>query len=375
MQSSTPPQIGVSTFRLINAEAVVYVPPFGSKSAYESTETWKEMNIQSFIEVETSSAPTSCKITVYPYENLASCSIGEIESFGGNVVEYNGLEPNSEYKDILVTLTSTADEIETTTISFSTSALELTTQNSKAVSSTTAILLAETNMADAEVNCGFEWKRNDAPEDMDANKVYCPVASGTMAGRLRNLKDNVYYKYRAFYQSAAGNTYYGDWKYIFTGDVTVEFDPILYTYMASFVSETSATVSGYALAGSEDFTEQGFEYWAESRVTHADAAPLRMPAALGEHQTVQASGIRMQVQLTDLDPGTVYAYRTYAKIGETILYGSTQQFTTLGEWTTPTAIDYAMPNEQCENAKILRDGQIFIRRDGKTYTITGARVK
>ena len=31
-------------------------------------------------------------------------------------------------------------------------------------------LFAETNMADIETSCGFEWKRNDAPADMAGTK-------------------------------------------------------------------------------------------------------------------------------------------------------------------------------------------------------------
>ena len=132
------------------------------------------------------------------------CGIEEGEEFPGNIVEYNGLEPNGTYNEIPFFIKTNEGDYDTLHVSFTTPALELTTKPSKPVSSTTAILLAETNMSDAEVSCGFEYKRNDAPADMDGTKVYCPVASGQMAGRLKNLKDDVYYKYRAFYQSAAG---------------------------------------------------------------------------------------------------------------------------------------------------------------------------
>ena len=40
-----------------------------------------------------------------------------------------------------------------------------------------------------------------------------------------------------------------------------------------------------------------------------------------------------------------------------------------------TAIDNQMVNGKCENAKIMLGGQLFILRDGKTYTATGAEVK
>jgi len=372
----TPPTISHITFNQ-TGNFVVYVP-FGCVQTYQTAPNWnrqiEHMPIQSNISIFS----TSCIVAFNAeHTELQSCGIEGSEQQPGNVLEFIGLEPESEYKDIPVVLTANTGETETVNISFSTPALELTTKPSKAVSATTAILLAETNMPDAEINCGFEYKRNDAPDDMAGTKVFCPVASGQMAGRLKNLKDDVYYKYRAFYQSSAGNMYYGDWQYIFTGDNAVEFDPILYTYTASVVTETGATLSGYALAGSEDFTEQGFEYWAESRTNSGANAPRRMPAALNEHFFAQANGIKMTVTLTNLDEGTVYKYRAYGKVGNQYYYGSEQTFTTQGEWQESQGID-EVPSDQVQNTKaqkILRNGQIFILRGEKVYNAQGALVK
>lgn len=372
----TPPEIRSQTFENISNNAIVYVPPFCSQ-AYRTCEYWNNMNIQSYTGKIVPSS-TSIEIT-FDFDMVASIGISGGEQQPGNVLEYIGLEPNSEYKDIPVVLTSNTGETETVNVSFTTPSLTLTTKASKPVSSTTAILLAETNMSDAEVSCGFEYKRNDAPDDMAGTKVFCPVASGQMAGRLKNLKDDVFYKYRAFYQSAAGNMYYGDWQYIFTGDNAVEFDPILYTYTASVITETGATLSGYALAGSEDFTEQGFEYWAESRVDvqGTKVAPHRMPAALNDHFFAQASGIKMTVTLTNLDEGTVYKYRAYGKVGNQYYYGSEQTFTTQGEWQEEQGIeDVQRDNVQSTKVqKILRNGQIYILNNGIMYNVQGQKVK
>ena len=338
MESETPISMYSSG---LSYNCIIYVP-FGSLNAYKSASGWSYYNIHVInpSHATTTTAATSAKITLGNTDeakHISSCGMeGGEEEFAGNVIEYIGLEPNSEYANVPLFIKTKEGDIDNTTVSFTTSALELTTKPSKPVSSTTAILLAETNMSDAEVNCGFEWKRNDAPADMEGNKVYCPVASGQMAGRLKGLKDDVYYKYRAFYQSAAGNMYYGDWQYIFTGDVAVEFDPILYTYGATVVRENEATISGYALAGSEDFTEQGFEYWAESRTNSGANAPHRVPAALNEHFFVQASGIALRATLTNLDAGTVYKYRVYGKVGDQYYYGAEQAFTTTGTYTPPT---------------------------------------
>ena len=312
---------------------------------YQKAPNWKYYDIKGIVSSENVEAPTSAvlKLThnLWAFGNnyITSCGMEGGEMFSGNTLEYIGLEPNSKYSDVPIVLTSNTSEKVTVNLSFTTSSLTLTTQPAKAVSNNTAILLAETNMADIETSCGFEWRRNDQPEDMASNQVICPVANGLMAGRLKGLKDDVYYKYRAFYKSAAGNMYYGDWQYIFTGDVAVEFDPILYTYEASNVQETQARLRGYALAGSDDFTEQGFEYWADSRAPKADSrayAPQATHETIGERHTVQASGISMAINLQDLDAGTVYRYRTYAKIGTQTLYGAEMSFTTKGEYTPPT---------------------------------------
>ncbi len=374
MESSTPPSIGSYTFKNISSNAIFYVP-FGSREAYKSANYWKDYTIVvQGLTAESVPLPTSCSIRCGDetlQSIIASVGIEGGETFDGNILEQTGLDPNTEYTDQNIILTAYTGETEIINVSFTTTALELTTQQSQPVSSNTAILLAQTNMADIEISCGFEWKRTNAPDDMPGNKVFCPVANGLMAGRLKGLKDDVYYKYRAFYESKAGNMYYGDWQYIFTGDVTVEFEPILYTYPASSVTENEATLKGYALAGSEDFTEQGFEYWAESRTNKAP----RHTAAIGEHHTVTASGISMKATLTDLDPGTVYRYRSYAKTDSQMLYGSEMTLTTRGEYPDdPQAIE-DIQTDVPQATKILHEGHIYILRGEHIFNTQGKMVK
>ena len=373
MTSKTP--ISISNSCGLPSSTLIYVP-YGSLNAYKTAQNWSKYNIHVINPSHSSSLSGATSVTITLGDNdeakhIVSCGMEGGEEFAGNIIEYIGLEPESQYADVPFFVKTKEGDHDILSCSFSTSALQLTTQESKPVSSNTAILLAETNMAEIETSCGFEWKRNDAPEDMTPNKVFCPVANGLMAGRLKGLKEEVYYKYRAFYQSAAGNMYYGDWKYIFTGDVAVEFDPILYTYAAIAVKENEATLKGYALAGSEDFTEQGFEYWAESR---ANNAPRRTAASIGEHKTVTASGISMKATLTDLDEGTVYRYRSYAKIGSQTLYGSEMTLTTLGEYHDSQAIE-DIHVDASQATKILHNGQIYILRGDKVYILTGQEVR
>lgn len=357
---------------------IAYVP-YGSMETYKSNWPWNLFTLHVFNPEHISSQtyPTGATITIGNAEDkkhIVSCGIMDSTEFAGDILELIGLNPNYEYTDIPLFIKTNEGDYDTLHYSFKTDELTLMTKESKPVSSTTAILLAETNMSDAETNCGFEYKRNDAPEDFSPTKVFSPVSGGTMAGRLKNLKDDIYYKYRAFYQSKAGNTYYGEWQYIFTGDITVEFDPILYTYEPVVVSKNKVILKGYALAGSEDFTEQGFEYWAESRVPKANA-PLHMQAALGEHHFVTATGISMSVTLDNLDAGTVYKYRVYAKVGNEILYGSEMSFTTDGEYEGTEDIENSYEQPAIRAHKFIRDGQIFIQYGDKVYTITGQEVK
>lgn len=363
---------------LNSRDAVLVYVPFGSLRTYQAAYNDLNFHVIKTENIQSSVNATSVVISFGDTEeqrHIVSCGVVDGEEFLDNKAELHGLEPNREYKDIEFYINTFEGDCEIIMPSFKTSALILETQPSKPVSSTTAILLANTNMADIETSCGFEWKRNDAPADMDGTKAYCPVANGTMAGRLKGLNENTYYKYRAFYQSSAGNMYYGDWQYIFTGDNIVEFEPILYTYEAVSVKENEATLKGYALAGSDDFTEQGFEYWAESRVQQEGRMARRVSAALGEHKTITASGISMKATLTGLDAGTVYKYRTYAKLGNQTIYGSEMSFTTKGEYTGSEDINNIPCTPVVSSRKILRNGQILILRGDKTYTLQGQEVK
>ena len=195
-----------------------------------------------------------------------------------------------------------------------------------------ARLMAETNMADIETSCGFEWRRYDAPEEMPSAKVYCPVYGGVMAGTLKNMSENVYYKYRPFYKSSAGNEYYGDWVAFITADAGVEFDPVVYTYNSPAVTQTEATLQGVALRGSEEITEQGFEYWKTSNNKTLTAA--------NEVTKVTAKGERMSKTVEGLKAGTKYTFRAYVIAGGETTYGEEVQFV-----TRPSSMDVNLDGE------------------------------
>ncbi len=115
-------------------------------------------------------------------------------------------------------------------------------------------------MREEEYGGGFEWRRYDAPDMVPSTFSPCPVANGHMEGRLRGLSMNTYYKYRPYYEDCNGARTFGEWTAFITADADVYFEPTVYTYAPNTITQNSATVVGYAIGGSEDVDEQGFEY-------------------------------------------------------------------------------------------------------------------
>lgn len=77
-----------------------------------------------------------------------------------------------------------------------------------------------------------------------------------------------------------------------------------------------------------------------------------------------------QYILDGLDYNSQYSYTITAKNGASALFTQTIMFAT----TSPEAIINIDDNKDFSNTKILRDGQIFILRGDKTYTLTGQEI-
>lgn len=212
--------------------------------------------------------------------------------------------------------------------------LELKTiAEAKATSNTVALICATTNMSDDETNAGFEWRRYDAPELVPSSKANCPIIDGVMTGALRNLSANTYYKFRPFYKSNSGKTWYGEWSAFGTADAYVYFDPTVRTFEVNCDNETTATVRAFVIAGSDEIKEQGFEYWKHS---NTESTSTRHVAATKEdnHQTIISTGQRMTATLENLEPNTTYSVRAYVTTEHGTTYGEEQIFST----PAPTAI-------------------------------------
>jgi hypothetical protein len=95
------------------------------------------------------------------------------------------------------------------------------------------------------------------------------------------------------------------------------------------------------------------------------------PAAL-----MTASGLQFTV--TGLDSNTQYGYNVTAKdANEQPIATYSGSFTTTSEGV-PTGIDntpFLSGEGREEASKLLRNGEVLILRDGKTYTIQGVEVR
>lgn len=238
-------------------------------------------------------------------------------------IEWKDLIPESTYKVYFATrlnwFTLETNIWNSKTVTLETLALTLGAGEATATSYTSARLRCETNLPDG-VSGGFEWMRENAPSSMKPSKAPCPVVNGALTGSLRNLKDEVYYKCRPYYIASNGTEYYGEWFIVFTGDAGVYFEPEVQTYVPKMTETAdgfSVSLSGYALAGSDDITAQGFEYRA-----------IGKSRAAAGWNSVKASGVLMNVTLEDLDAGTEYECRAFVQTSQGAFYGASQTFTT-----------------------------------------------
>ena len=228
-----------------------------------------------------------------------------------------GLKPNTTYASQFWVETAEEGRYTSCSMSVTTGALTFETQPASATSNTSSTISAATN-CDAETGTGFEWRRIDAPDLVPSSYEECPVVDGVMAGSLRGLSADTYYQYRPYYQAADGTYFYGDWIGFGTADAYVYFEPTVRTLDVETLSSNSAVLTGYALAGSDDITAQGFEYWPLGAAVRSASG----------RQTVEASGQKMTVTLGGLESNTTYAFRAYVTTARGTTYGDEQTFTT-----------------------------------------------
>ncbi|MBR5552039.1 MAG: leucine-rich repeat domain-containing protein [Muribaculaceae bacterium] len=288
-------------------------------------------------------------------------------------VEYNNLDsisafnldPNTTY-NVYYFLDTKEGGMYSTFWSIKTKLLIWSDGRFDATSTSSARLIVASN-CDATQGTGIEWRRIDAPDIVASSKVACPVVDGVLVGTLRNLNPNVYYKFRPYYTSSAGNTYYGDWVGFYTADAYVYFEPEVRTYSDFVVEENSVFVKGYALEGTDVIIEQGFEYWK----TGSSISPM----STENRMTVKASGISMSATLANLDYNSTYKYRAYVTTAKGTVYGEEVEFKTKNDLTGVDCIEV----DKHEFNVVLRENPatgtawvkiLGIANDEVQYTIT-----
>lgn len=259
---------------------------------------------------------TSIRFTFHPYdeEHNYGDKVGDGEAF------VYGLDPNMTHKDLPVAWTTPDGNHGVFLADATTSELTFETLPASAISNTKAMISAKTNFDDDLLRCGFEWRRYDAPDLVPSTLSPCPVYDGELIGTLNGLSANVYYKFRPYYKSDAGNMYYGEWSAFGTADAYVYFEPVVHTSEPQTGVGTTVTLSAVVVAGSDDIVEQGFEYW----VSESSAGAMRH--APQDVQRVLATGQRMTVVLTDLQLGVAYTYRAFVTTAKETTYSEEQSF-------------------------------------------------
>lgn len=246
-----------------------------------------------------------------------------------NSAYITGLTPGKRYEfgSVIVCKDSKGEyEVPCVTAFTTKGQLELTTLQPRNTSSTTAVVRAETNAADVEQNVGFQWRKYDAPASLVSNEGYAAIYEGTMEGYIRNLQPTSYYNVRAFYKDNSDKYYYGEWVTFDPSDFSY-FDPTVHTYSVDMISHNSAGVRGYAMPGSEEIEEQGFEYW-PTNTQQQSVRRVSAPMAIPQANTVFSTGQVMTATLSDLTADTEYMVRSFVKTATSTYYGEEQSFRT-----------------------------------------------
>lgn len=257
-------------------------------------------------------------------------------SVEGKTATITGLTPSTE-NYVNFQIISCGNTYLSDNVLFTTDALTLATLDPKCVSSSCAIVAAETNISDAETNAGFQWKKYDAPETLKPSEGYAAIYEGMLEGYIKNLQSTSFYNVRPFYKDSNEKYYYGDWVTFDPSDFSY-FEPTVHTYPVEEVYDSGATMRGYVLGGTDAINGQGFEYWElggqESGRTKAPSAGI---------MSVEGFGQVMRVAVDGLTAGTRYGFRTYVETDAGMSYGEEQTFMTTGTAGVNDVIDEAAP--------------------------------
>ena len=260
-------------------------------------------------------------------------TIAEHGFIGGNsdsdTLEKYGLDPETEYTFTYYVVTEEGERY-AEDYTFKTTGLTMMVVDKPTVicvenGRSNAMVSVRTNIDDSETNAGFEWRRDDAPADMQWNKALIPLYDGVMEGYIRNVQADKYWRVRPFYESASGRRYYGDdipWD---PNDISY-CDPVVHTSRKVKISKNAATVEGYALSGTSNITSQGMKYW-----KWTDGGSEAGEKEMADAATVKAENGSevMSVDISGLEYDATYSYVAFVMTADgKTYYGETRVFTT-----------------------------------------------
>jgi hypothetical protein len=246
-------------------------------------------------------------------------------------------------------------------LSGKTKELTFTTSQPKVISAGNVIVAAESNLDDNETNVGFEWRRTDWTSEFPSNTGTAYLYNGTMEGYIRSLNTEKLWKYRPYYTSNAGNTYYGDWVGIDPTN-TSYFEPTVHTYANVSVNGNSAEVKGYVQRGTDNVVSKGFAYWKQSqgvKSREAMSVPSMISSLPSNAKTVEVSGSQqvMTASLSNLEYETTYCYVAFVKTSEgDIFYGDVRSFATGADLTGIENVEVSFHEQAIEVARYNING-------------------
>ena len=237
----------------------------------------------------------------------------------GYEMALKGLEPDNLYDGLASVTLTFEDASYTKSYSFRTEALTLTALQPKVVSLGNVIVAANSNIDDEETNVGFEWRRIDWTDDFESRSDSAYLYEGIMEDYIRSLNADRLWKFRPFYTSNAGKTYYSEWKGMDPSDYSF-FEPTVHTYEPIAVTDSTAEVKGYAMQGTDNVESQGFMNWQST--SSPSSSRMKVKDVPVDATIVEASGHVMKTKLKGLDYDTEYNFVAFVKTtnGETF-YG------------------------------------------------------
>ena len=245
-----------------------------------------------------------------------------------NALSLTGLEPGQTY-EYTYSITTVEGGTATYQAQFATEALNLKISQTKIVAVGDVVIVANSNIAEEDnVNVGFEWRRYDWPDEIENRSGAAYIYEGTIEGSIKNLNAEKFWKIRPYFQSQAGNRYWGDWVTIDPSDASY-FEPSVHTYNTISVTDNTAELKGFVMEGSDDVESRGFMYWIASPQPSPKTGKLQAPSIPGNAVTVEASGNMMVASVDNLEFETEYCYVAFVKTSRNeTFYGEEQTFKT-----------------------------------------------